>query len=1796
MSRLLMIFWHAWIVMVGLMAPGLIRAAEPAGSDVAIDVTATLTPLEKQQIDQQRPIYHQPTPLEGEPPVTSLPLDIPVGETLVFLGNGLAERMEHGNAFETLLYRQFPNQRITFRNLGFPGHTPAFRPEAGRSDPWAFPGGEQFHPEIKGHFGEGHYPKPDEWLRIVGASTIVAFFGFNESFDGLAGVDNFRNELTAFVKHTRSRSYEAGGTTPPRLVLASPIACEPHPELALPDTQARNELLKAYAAAIETVAREQGVGFVDLFTPSLRWFEQAERPLTTNGVHLTQDGYRRLAPELIRQLFGTQPEPLGPGSLLQRAVADKAWYWRNDYRMLNGVHAYGRRWAPYGNVNYPEEIEKIRQMTVLRDRAIWEIAAGTKSSLDVDDSRTRSLSPVETNYVASPKNGSPDYVVEEAEALAAFTLPDGYAVSLFASERQFPNLGNPCQMRFDNRGRLWVSTLPSYPHYKPGDPKPDDKLLIYEDTDNDGRADKETVFAEGLHLPIGFELAPEGVYLSQEPFLLLLKDTDGDDRADVTDYLLDGFDPHDTHHAISAFDVDHGGGIYMCEGRFLHSQVETPWGPQRMTDGGVWRFDPHSWKVERVMQLDVDNPWGVAHDAYGQTFVNDASGGEQLWMLGYSLRMPHAAEMAKVSKFNYEHQVRPTSGSEFISSRHFPDEVQGDYLYANTIGFLGIKDFAVVEAGSELKGRFRQNLIQSSDGNFRPCDLEIGPDGSLFFLDWHNTLIGHMQHSARDPLRTAEYGRIYRITCPGRPLVEPPVIAGAPLGVLFENLKLPEMNARKRSHRELRGRDRAAVLAAAETFADAHRGDERLQLESLWASWGQQAPSRRLLDRCLAARDHRVRAAAVRVVRHCLHLLEAPERMLFAAAGDDHPRVRLEALSAASWLGGAAGGRIAVEVASRPTDPWIRNALNAAMLTLADPVRQLADTAAFDSRRLTVDFDTMLAGRLPGAAKPRNVRTASPRFKDKGFAKTYALGQRVFFEEGSCNTCHRDHGRGIAGIYPPLVGSEWVLGESDRLIKLTLHGLWGPIEVAGKRYEPAGGVPPMTALGLFYTDEEIAAVLTYVRTSWGNDAPAVDAATVARIRSETRGRRSFYTPEELLAEHPFPEGSRPVLGDEPPINPQLQTALAAEPLDALVADALSHGDPMRGAKAFFSEKLACATCHAADVGYQLGPQLTELQRAATPAHLIESILHPSKKIREGYQSVTVITADGEVLSGYLVSRSDTEVVLSLPTDKGGKRVLAADDLDEVILQKQSTMPADLIGQLENRQAFLDLASFVLSLKDGGTAALRRSKAAADKPADKSADKSADKRPNVLFIAIDDQNDWIGHMGGHPLVKTPNLDRLAARGTTFLNAHAQSPLCNPSRTSLMLGVRPTTTGIYGLEPWFRNVAAWRDRVTLPQHFRSHGYHTSAGGKIFHITSGSPQRQTVEFDLWGPHGGVGVRPEQKLIPPTPMGNHPAMDWGVFPHRDADKGDDQVASWTIEQIRRSPRARPFFIAAGFSLPHVPCYATQKWFDLYPDDDTVLPKVLEGDRGDTPRFSWYLHWKLPEPRLKWLESNNQWRNLARSYLACTSFVDAQIGRLLDALDESGLVDNTIVVVWSDHGFHLGEKGISGKNTLWDRSTRVPLIFAGPGVAAGQRCVRPAELLDIYPTLIDLCGLAPRRDLEGLSLMPQLRDAKAPRERPAITSHNQGNHGIRGERWRYIRYADGSEELYDMQNDPNEWHNLAGTTGHAGVIEEQRRWLPEPDVPLVPGSANRTLTYDPATDEAVWQGTTVRRNDPIPQ
>ena len=468
--------------------------------------------------------------------------------------------------------------------------------------------------------------------------------------------------------------------------------------------------------------------------------------------------------------------------------------------------------------------------------------------------------------------------------------------------------------------------------------------------------------------------------------------------------------------------------------------------------------------------------------------------------------------------------------------------------------------------------------------------------------------------------------------------------------------------------------------------------------------------------------------------------------------------------------------------------------------------------------------------------------------------------------------------------------------------------------------------------------------------------------------------------------------------------------------------------------------------------------------------------------------------------------------------------------------------------------------------------------------------SAAKRPNILFIAIDDLNDWVTPLAGHPQVKTPNMDRLARRGVLFTNAHCQAPLCNPSRTSLMLSLRPSTTGIYGLAPWFRDVEEFRDAVSLPRYLAQHGYETYMTGKVYHGRYGR-KPEDGEFHHVGPPATVGAKPPKKLVnTPSP---HPLVDWGWFPHRDEDKGDWKVASWAVEQLNAKPK-EPFFLAVGFFLPHVPCYATKKWFDLYPEETIVLPPVLMNDRDDTPRFSWYLHWKLPEPRLKFLIEAHQWKNLVRSYLASTSFVDSQVGRVLDALEANGFGDDTIVVLWSDHGWHLGEKLITGKNTLWERSTRVPLIFAGPGIPRGAVCEEPVELLDIYPTLVELAGLPEKKGLEGHSLAPQLRDPRTPRPWPALTIHNHDNWSVRTKQWRYIRYADGSEELYDLRIDPNEWINLAGKPKYRSVIRRLKKWIPPVSRKPAPGSRARILTYEDG--KAVWEGVEIGPNDPIPE
>ena len=1018
-------------------------------------------------------------------------LKIKKGSHIILIGNNLGSRMMNFGHFETEMHLRYPDSLLYIRNMCDGGNTPGFRPHSGRPSPWAFPGAEKFQTDLaRNSDSQGQYETPDQWITRHKADIIIAFFGFNESFHGKQGLENYKAELDAFIKHTLIQKYN--GTTPPQLAIISPIAFENlSGKYDLPNGEQENANLALYTEAMKEIASNNNVPFLDAYSPTKNWFATNDTALTIDGSQLTGAGYAKFATLLTNELFGKDKAKAEiHRSLVHAAVMEKNWMWHNDIKIPNGVHVYGRRFNPYGPDNYPPELEKIRQMTAIRDEAIWLAARGEKMDLAEADSKTLKLPEVKTNYDPE-KNGSLRYLYGE-EALSKLTVAPGYKIEMFASEKEFTDLANPVQLSFDNKGRLWLATMPTYPHWKPGDKKPNDKIIILEDTNADGKADKQITFAEGLQLPLGFELAPEGVYLSQGTNFMLLKDTDGDDKADTKEILLSGFDDHDTHHAHHAYTTDPSGAIYMGEGVFLHTNVETSYGPVRATNGGFYRYNPQRRQLERTAQLSIPNPWGIAFDEWGQNFFAETSSPDVRWMMPGSVKSRYGVATHKsIQLIEEKHRVRPTSGVEFISSRHFPDEVQGDFIINNTIGFLGTKQHTLVDDGTGYKSKHRQDLLISEDKNFRPVDMEFAPDGSLYVVDWHNVLIGHMQHNARDPLRDHVHGRVYRITYPSRPLVKPARVEGAGINELLENLKLPEYRTRYRTRRELRGRPVAEVVSHLDNWVSSlDKNDKRYEhhlLEALWVSWGMNKVNEKLLRQLLQANDYRARAAAVRVLRYTGHQVPEQANLLMQAAKDEHGRVRLEAIVASSWLDKTTGLPIVTEAGKKPLDEWMQPPYETAL-------------AHLNGHEIEEKKDELGKTNLKG-----------------NDAALFNTGKAIYSREGFCGTCHQPDGKGLpASGFPPLTANNWVLGNPDRLIKVVLKGLSGPMEVDGKKYS---GQVPMTAFGAMLNDEEIAAVVSYVRNSFGNKASVVTPAKVKEVRAATKSKTGFYSPEELLQQH-----------------------------------------------------------------------------------------------------------------------------------------------------------------------------------------------------------------------------------------------------------------------------------------------------------------------------------------------------------------------------------------------------------------------------------------------------------------------------------------------------------------------------------------------------------------------------------------------------------------------------------------------------------------------------------------------------
>lgn len=831
-------------------------------------------------------------------PLATRLIDEPIfkkSDHVCLIGNTLADRMQHFGWTETYIQSRYPDFNLTIRDLGFAADELDIRP---RSE----------------NFGS-----PDEHLTHSGADVVLAFFGYNESFDDAAGLPAFKKKLVTFIDHTLAQKYN--GKSAPRLVLFSPIAHENLHDPNLPDGKENNRRLALYSAAMAQVAKEKNVSFVDLFTPTAQLYASHKEPLTINGIHLNDIGQQLLGALIDKELAAgaVHPAPALPLEQIRQAVLDKNLRWFNRYRATDGYSTYGTRaYLKFidGQTNkdvLQRELQIIDVMTANRDQRIWSLLQG--KDIPVKDDNLPKELEVKTNLRNVDQDHPVKYLSGE-EAIGKMKIAKGMEIKLFASEKEFPNLINPVQMSFDTDGRMWVASWHTYPHWDPMK-KLDDKILIFPDENGDGKADKCIVFADNLHNPTGFEFWNGGIIVACQPEILFLKDTNGDNKADVRINLLSGIDSADTHCGANSFVYGPDGYMYFSEGIFHFTNIETPWGKPLRTEGPMlYRFNPRTCKIENHFVISP-NPHGIVFDDWGRLFATDATTGR-----GYYVGYPNAGVPHEL----YKKRVRPVAGLGRITGSRFLPENRGNLLICNTIGFLGILQHKFSIDGADITSNEIEPIVVSTDGNFRPVDVEIGGDGALYFLDWQNAIIGHMQHNLRDPSRDHTHGRIYRVTAKDRPLL--PVVKMSKMSVpeLVQLLASPEYSVRYRARIELSGKDTSEVLSAANKWVATLKNDTadaKSLTEALWLHQQHNRINRELLLKVLASPVPEVRAAATRALGQWGEEIEGAVKILQKLAADPSPLVRAEAIVAAASFTGIDAAEVMFVASQFPLDPQI---------------------------------------------------------------------------------------------------------------------------------------------------------------------------------------------------------------------------------------------------------------------------------------------------------------------------------------------------------------------------------------------------------------------------------------------------------------------------------------------------------------------------------------------------------------------------------------------------------------------------------------------------------------------------------------------------------------------------------------------------------------------------------------------------------------------------------------------------------------------------------------------------------
>lgn len=856
-------------------------------------------------------------------------LELKKGDHIAILGNTLPDRMQHSAWLDTLIYAANPDKDLVIRTL------------AASAD------------EVNTWHRSENFGTRDEWLKRVGADVIIAYYGFDESFKGEAGLAQFKSDLTDFIKQMKSQNFSGKGA--PRLVLVSPIAAEKqsNPDIVKPD--GINANLKLYVPAIAEIAKANEVPFVDLFSLSQQIYGESKQPMTFNGIHLTLEADKIFAPYIFKGLFGETAPNIESYDKLHSAVVDRNEMWHSRYRTVDGYNVYGGRsglaYAPHVGAFHQNEKEPAKPyvsnyqvmqqemavrdvMTANRDQRVWAVAKG--GDMKVDDSNVPEVEKVTTNlpiggetfnktpmsgFKIDPKTELVEFPSGE-EVLKHMKTPPGIKVELFADETMFPELIKPVQMNFDTKGRLWVSAWPNYPERTPWS-KDGDKLLILEDTKGTGKADKCTTFMNTLNCPTGFQFYKDGVLVMRSPDLLFARDTNGDGKADKIVRVLSGLDAADSHHETNSMCYEPGGAIYCSDGVFHRTQVETPEGPVRNIDGCIYRWEPRTAKFTRYAAYGFANPHGRVFDYWGNDIITDATGNASYFGPGFSGFVSEPNKHAKYEEF-WKRPSRPCAGTTILSSRHFPDDFNGNFLDCNVISIQGIFRVKMTEEGSGIrgdtitydnKGQTLSTLVECDPGEvgvFRPCAVAVAPDGSLYFADWSNAIIGHMQHHLRDPNRDHLHGRIYRVTFTGRPLLKPKKVDGQPIAALLDLLKEPENDVRTRAKIELDKHDTKDVIAAVnkwvKQFDPKKVEDAHPILEALWVHQWHNVVDLDLINTVLHSPEPRARAQAVRVICYMRDRIPNALQLLQTAANDPAPRVRLEAVRAASFFSGEDAG------------------------------------------------------------------------------------------------------------------------------------------------------------------------------------------------------------------------------------------------------------------------------------------------------------------------------------------------------------------------------------------------------------------------------------------------------------------------------------------------------------------------------------------------------------------------------------------------------------------------------------------------------------------------------------------------------------------------------------------------------------------------------------------------------------------------------------------------------------------------------------------------------------------------